>query len=221
MSSELAMRQFITSELPNLSVENIEDVIMHIGFAREQYSRYEKSKKATNGRFTYKSKKASCRRMMAKIVELKDELLKADLMLMDEMHDYTGSEKFQYEVTAQLDRLSTTCEVLLKTVPSFVETGRPVNRILYDWVLNMIRIYEDLFKPKKIDYRKNGKFIKFLKCWNPDGLPPYGDPLSPRTIQRILEFRKHYKEDLRNTFKPTKTYSSKLWADKKKGILET
>jgi len=70
----------------------------------------------------------------------------------------------------------------------------------------MLRIYEGLFKPKEIDHRKNGQFVKFLKRWKPEGFPPAGDPLSPRTIERILHFRKFYKEDLRNTFMPDDPY---------------
>lgn len=224
--SEQTMRDFIRRELPKINEEILDDAIIQIGFARAQYSRYANARKCTNSRFTYKSKKASCRRMMTKIAELKSELQQADLMLLDEMHEYVGYSHFQGEVTAQLDRLSTTCEVLLKTIPTFVERGRPVDRILYDWVLNMIRIYEDLFKPrvrrrpgakrpKEIDHRKNGKFMKYLKCWKPDELPIYGDKLSPRTIHRILKFRQYYRDDLRNTFKPDNTYSSKIWANRK------
>jgi len=37
------------------------------------------------------------------------------------MHDYVGSSVFQDDVTAKLERLSTACEVLLKTVPTFIE----------------------------------------------------------------------------------------------------
>jgi len=213
--SEQTMRDFIRRELPRISEESLDDAIIQIGFARAQYSRYANARKRTNSRFTYKSKKASCRRMMTKIAELKSELQQADLMLLDEMHEYVGYSHFQGEVTAKLDRLSTTCEVLLKTIPTFVERGRPLDRILYDWVLNMIRIYEDLFKPKEIDHRKNGKFMKYLKCWKPDELPIYGDKLSPRTILRVVEFRQHYKDDLRNTFKPDNIYSSKIWANRK------
>ncbi|WP_139135109.1 hypothetical protein [Magnetovibrio blakemorei] len=213
--SAQVMRELITREIPNIDADMLEDAMMHIGFARDQYDRYAKSRKTTNGRFTYKSKKSSCHRIKNLIKQLKEEVQTADLMLLDELHSYLGSDDFQGELTAELDRLSTACDVLLKTVPTFAETGRPVDRILYDWVLNMVRIYVDLFKPKKIDHRKNGTFMEFLKCWKPDELPIYGDKLSSRTIQRILEFRMYYKEDLRNTFKPAHTYSPKQWADKK------
>lgn len=213
--SKQAMRELITREIPNLDAEMLEDVMMHIAFARDQYDRYAKSRRATNGRFTYKSKKSSCHRIKNLIKQLKDEVQAADLMLLDELHAYLGSNDFQGEVTAQLDRLCTACDVVLRTVPTFSETGRPVDRILYDWVLNMVRIYEDLFKPKKIDYRKKGKFMEFLKSWKPDELPIYGDKVSPRTIQRILDFRIYYMEDIRNTFKPEYTYSPRQWADKK------
>ena len=205
-SSEQSMRRFIKAEMPSLSDDVLDSVIAEIDFARSQYTRYSRSKKATNSRFTYKSKKASCLRIKNKAQELKEESQNADLMLLDEMHDYVGSKEFQDEVTAKLERLSTACEVLLKTVPTFVEKGRPLDRILYDWVLNMLRIYEDLFKPKAIDHRKNGKFLRFLTRWKPEGFPVAGDPLSPRTIERILHFRKFYKEDLRNTFMPENPY---------------
>lgn len=205
-SSELSMRRFILTELPSIRDDVLDSAIAEIDFARSQYTRYSRSKKATNSRFTYKSKKASCLKIRDKARELKEEIQNADLMLLDEMHDYVGSAEFQDNVTAKLERLSTACEVLLKTVPTFMEKGRPLDRILYDWVLNMLRIYEGLFKPKEIDHRKNGKFVKFLTRWKPDGFPVAGDPLSPRTIERILHFRRFYKEDLRNTFMPDTPY---------------
>jgi len=168
---ELSMRRFIKAKLPSLSDDVLDSVIAEIDFSRSQYTRYSRSKKATNSRFTYKSKKASCLKIKKMARELKVEVQNADLMLLDEMHDYVGSSVFQDDVTAKLERLSTACEVLLKTVPTFIEKGRPLDRIHYDWVLNMLRIYEGLFKPKEIDHRKNGEFVKFLTRWKPEGLP--------------------------------------------------
>ena len=208
--SELLLKQFLFRELPKLSDVAVEDVIKQVAYARQQYTRYAKARNAAGGKFTYKSKKSSCRRILIKISELKSELQNADLMLLDELHDYIGSDQFQNEVTAYLERLSTACVALHKTIPTYVEHGRPVDRILYDWVLNMVRIFEDLFGSKKVDHRQNGKFLQFLRCWTPDAFPIHGG-LSPRTIQRVLEFRKSYKEDLRNTFMPEYTYSPKVW----------
>jgi hypothetical protein len=210
-SSEQALRDFIASEVPKLTKEIADEVVKQVSYARHQFSRYSNSKKAMGRGFTYQSKKTSCRKIQEKISDLVGEINRADLMLLDEMCDYTGDEQFRSKITGAMEELRNACETISNTVPRNISSGRPLDRIIYDWVINMARIYEELFKIKKVDHHIRGKFMKFLKCWSPDELPVYGDRLSPRTIKRILEFREFYKGDLRNTFTPAIRYSPKNW----------
>ena len=216
-SSELALRAFISHELPKTTDKIVDEVVRQVAYAGERFTRYSRSKKAKRHAFTYISKLSSCGKITRLAKQLSDEINGSDLMVLDELDDYLGGKQVQIEIAGYLKKLELACEELSKTVPTNTKYGgRPVDRILYDWVLNMARIYEELFKPKKkidpkktnprkidprkIDHSKKGKFMKFMECWLPEEFPIHGDTLTPRKIESILKFRKFYKDDLRNTF---------------------
>jgi hypothetical protein len=194
------LRDFLSHQLPQLSEDELGDAIKQVGIARDQYARYALAKRQTKQKYTYRSKRTSCKKMLMLSDMLKDELQTADLMVQDELHGYIGEQSFLAEITAYLQRLNTACSALEKTLPH-VKGGRPPDRILYDWMLSMIDIFEGLFDPRELTHYKNGKFMKFLQCWKPDGLPLHGDPLSPKTLQRVIRFRSDYKNHLRNVFR--------------------
>jgi hypothetical protein len=215
VTPEQKLRDFITKERSNLSDEVLGDAVRQVAYAREQFSRYSNSKKEKKEGFTYVSKQSTCRKLMRAAKEIKVAMHEADLMFKDELQRYAGNQSFIREVSGILDELSFACEGIEKTIPSNIKFGgRPVDRIIYDWVLNMARIYEDLFHIKKIDIEKMGKkhkFVIFLDLWSPDELPMYWVKLTPRTIKRALEFRSSYKDDLRNTFTPPNLYPPNTW----------
>ncbi len=212
---EQELREFIAKVRPNLSDEIIGDAVRQVAFARDQFSRYSNSKKEKKEGFTYVSKQSTCRRFKRVVKELKATMHEADLMFRDELQAYVGNQAFIREVSGMLDELSFACEGLEKTIPPKTKFGgRPVDRVIYDWVLNMAQIYEEIFRIKKIDSKEIGKkhkFVIFLDFWPPDELPRYWVNLTPRTIKRVLEFRKSYKDDLRNTFAPPNFYHPNSW----------
>ena len=226
-SSEIALRAFISHELPNTTDKIVDEAVRQVAYAGEQFTRYSKSKKAKRHAFTYISKQSSCGKITRLAKELSDEINGSDLMVLDELDDYLGGNQVQIEIVGYLKKLEVACEELSKTIPTNTKYGgRPVDRILYDWVLNMARIYEELFKPKKkidpkkidhrkIDHSKNGKFMKFLECWLPEEFQIQGDIVTPRKLEGILKFRKSYKDDLRKTFSPPNFYPPRTWITNK------
>jgi len=209
LSSEQVLRDFISHELPKLTEEFADEIVNEVAKSRELFSRYSKAHKAAGRGFTYLSKRSSCRKIQEKTAELVAELEKSDLILLDELHDFLGNPNFERDIIGLLIKLQNACGAISRTVPTKTKFGRQQDRILYDWVLSMAQIFEDLLKPEKANHLKKGKFTKFLNCWKPDELRIYG-ALSPRTVKRILEFRQYYKEDLRSTFKPVNIYSPKM-----------
>lgn len=207
-ASEQGLRDFLRQEFPRGTADFEESVVADVAFARARYSRYAEARRVKRHAFTYVSKRRACRRLVGLTELLAKELGEADLMVLDELDSlFGGDDGFRTDLIGRLDRLNNASNELQETLPrGGTQRGRPEDRIFYDWVLSMVRIYEELFgrlektSPKKgrNDLGEKGRFMVFLRCWLPDNVPDLRSRLQPRTIKKILEFRDNSEDELRS-----------------------
>jgi hypothetical protein len=184
-TSKQNLRMFLAGELSSLSDMEMDALIAEIGRTRAKFSKYEKGSNAAKRRFSYLSQKTACRNIRQHIQGLTRSLGQADLMVTDDLSDYLGDPDFKTNITGKLIEIQKACDLILGVYP-YTGQGRQLDRVLYAWVIDMVKIYESAFKPKRADHHKNGKFMYFLKCWKPDEIPLHGDRLSPRTVKRVI-----------------------------------
>lgn len=185
-SPENNLREFLANEIPSMSETALDSLMLDIELARRKYSKYEKGSRAAAKKFNYLQQRTACHNIAKNIERVLGSLEEADLMVTDDLGDYLGDPNFKSKLSGKLIEIQKACNLIHENYP-YTGQGNQFNRVLYSWVIDMARIYESVFKPKLADHRKNGKFTHFLKCWTPDEFLPYGDPLSPRTVKRVLK----------------------------------
>ncbi len=183
------LSEFLRSEKPSISSIAVDAILSEIGCSRDRFSRYEKGKKAARRGYTYVGKRFSCNNIRDAADKLIEHLLDADLMVVDELHQYLGAGEFRAELVGKLSELRKASNVIVENLPAEISRGKQRDLVVYDWVMEMADIYEGALKPRTAHYRKNDKFMQFLNLWKPNEIPEYGDRLSPRTIKRILTHR--------------------------------
>ncbi len=198
--SKTDLRDFLTSEKPSISNKEMDAILSEVGSSRGKFSRYENGKKAARRGYTYVGKRFSCNNIRGAAERLIECLLDADLMVMDELDEYLGDGEFRAELIGRLSEVKKASTVIVENLPSNISRGKQRDLVVYDWVIQMADIYESALKPSRADHRKNDKFMRFLNCWKPDGIPEYGERLSPRTIKRIIIHRKELNRE-RNLYR--------------------
>lgn len=194
-SPKQELKSFLKLEIRSASNKEIEAILNEVESLRTRFSRYDKGKKSAGKGYHYAAASRSCKNIGQATEDLVACLLDADLMVMDELEQCLGVQGFRTELVGKLCELKTASNLIKEKLPYHISEGRQLDRVLYEWVIEMANIYEGACKPKKAHHSKNSKFVRFLKCWKPDEIPEYGDRLSPRTIKRILDHRVHLKHD--------------------------
>jgi hypothetical protein len=189
------LKALIKSEIPSLSNKELDAILSEIGNSRSRFSRYDRGKKSARRGYTYAARRRSGYSILLAAHNLLDSLQNADLMVLDDLDQHVGDAEFRAELHLKLSELKTASIAIYKSVPANVSGGRQLDLILYDWVIEMANIYEGVFRPRRAHHSKTDKFTRFLKCWKPDGIPEYGDKLSPRYIKRILAHRERLKQE--------------------------